>query len=78
MLVLLCLAAFASSTASACPTCKAALENDESEGDVMAGYFWSILFMMSMPFAMIGSFSGYMYVIVRKARAADPAVDPRQ
>jgi hypothetical protein len=37
---------------------------------VVRGYFWSILFMMSMPFAVLGSFSGYLYLLVRQARSA--------
>jgi hypothetical protein len=56
--------------ASACPSCKAALASqDPSQGDIVSGYFWSILFMMSMPFTILGSFSGYMYLAVRRARA---------
>lgn len=59
----------AGSLAQACPLCKQALENSEQAGgDMVAGYFWSILFMMSMPFLLLSSFSGYMYLAVRKAR----------
>jgi len=55
--------------AAACPSCKAALASqDPSQGDIVSGYFWSILFMMSMPFTILGSFSGYMYLAVRRAR----------
>lgn len=57
------------SLAEACPLCKQALNNTEQPaGDIAGGYFWSILFMMSMPFLLLGSFSGYMYLAVRKAR----------
>lgn len=60
--------------ASACPSCKAALASqDASQGDIVSGYFWSILFMMSMPFTILGSFSGYMYLAVRRARAEQAA-----
>lgn len=60
--------------AQACPLCKQALDNSETAGgDVVAGYFWSILFMMSMPFLLLGSFSGYMYLAVRKARREQAA-----
>ena len=31
-------------------------------------YFWSILFMMSMPFLILFSLSTYFYLLVRKAR----------
>jgi heme/copper-type cytochrome/quinol oxidase subunit 2 len=69
------------SAASACPMCKAALANAEGQGDLVSGFFWSILFMMSMPFTLLASFSGYMYLQVRRARAAQgispaPSVGP--
>ncbi|HWB11018.1 MAG TPA: hypothetical protein VG826_17450 [Pirellulales bacterium] len=57
------------SDASACPMCKAALaSHDRSHGDWVGGFFWSILFMLSMPFVLLGSFSTYMYLLVRRAR----------
>lgn len=54
--------------ATACPMCKEALSSGSNGGDIVSGYFWSILFMMSMPFALIGSFGFYAYLQVRKAR----------
>ena len=67
LLVLLAAAA----VAQACPGCKDALAaNDPDHQNIVRGYFWSILFMMSMPFLILGSFSAYMYYEVRKARAA--------
>ena len=56
------------SIAAACPTCKTGLEDGAAGGDLISGYFWSILFMMGMPFAIVGVFSGCMYREVRKAR----------
>ena len=53
----------------ACPSCQAALAGDSSQGNLVTGLFWSILFMMSMPFAILGVFCGSMYVAVRRARA---------
>ena len=65
MTVLLGVCLALSTVASACPTCKVALANhDASQGDIVSGYFWSILFMMSMPFVMVGSVGAwivYMY-----------------
>jgi heme/copper-type cytochrome/quinol oxidase subunit 2 len=56
--------------ASACPTCKIALESqDEQAARLMNGYFWSIVFMMSMPFVVLGSMGTLLYHEVRKARA---------
>jgi heme/copper-type cytochrome/quinol oxidase subunit 2 len=53
----------------ACPGCKQALETAEGEqANMVNGYFWSILFMLSMPFTIFGLFAGSMYLAVRKAR----------
>ncbi len=53
----------------ACPTCKNALaENDPHHQSMVSGYYYSILFMMSMPFLLIGSIGGYFYLSVRRAR----------
>jgi len=54
----------------ACPTCKAALGNDPASSSMVQGYFWSILFMMSMPFLIFGGLSAYFYFLVRRARIA--------
>jgi len=57
------------SVADACPGCKQALANaDGEQANMVNGYFWSILFMLSMPFTLLGAFSGAMYLAVRKAR----------
>lgn len=69
----LLLIAFAAQPAAACPTCKQALADGSNGGDVVGGYFWSIVFMMSMPFAILGAMSTYFYVQVRRARARRPA-----
>ena len=68
LLVALCLA----TTAWACPTCKEGLaESDPSQQAMAAGYFYSILFMMAMPFVIIGTFGGFAYLSVRRAREAE-------
>jgi uncharacterized membrane protein len=68
LVVVLCLAG----DASACPTCKDGIaENDPSSQAMAAGYFYSILFMMAMPFVIIGTFGGFAYLSVRKAREAE-------
>ena len=65
--------------AVACPTCKDGLaENDPAGQAIAAGYFWSILFMMSMPFLLVGSFISYAYFTIQKAQkqaAADSTTD---
>lgn len=54
------------SAASACPSCQAALNSDGSQGDLARGIYYSILFMMSMPFAIVGTFAGLMYRAVKR------------
>lgn len=62
----------------ACPTCKDALaDSDPAHARMVAGYFYSILFMMSVPFILVGSFCGYAYMLVRRARSASPAEKTR-
>ena len=53
----------------ACPMCKAALGSQgRNHGEWVCGFFWSILFMLSMPFLILGGLSAYMYSLVRQAR----------
>ncbi len=52
--------------ADACPTCKEAVA--ENGGNLVQGYFWSIIFMMSMPFIILASLSTMFYLDVRRAR----------
>ena len=65
----------------ACPTCKDGMAaNDPEHEHMVKGYFYSILFMMGMPYLLLSSFGLYMYLEVRKARARDAAKisgDPR-
>ena len=53
-----------SSVASACPSCQQALA-DGSQGDLARGIYYSILFMMSMPFAIVGTFATLAYRAVK-------------
>ena len=69
MLLMLVAVATAATGALACPTCKEGLaENDPSAQSMARGYFFSILFMMSMPFVIIGTFGGAAYLSIRRAR----------
>ena len=58
--------------AQACPACKQALASTENvaAGNPIQGFMWSILFMMSMPFLLLGGFGTYLWYIVRRARLA--------
>ena len=71
--------------ASACPTCKDGMAaNDPEHEHMVKGYFYSILFMMGMPYLLLTSFGLYMYWEVKKARARDAAakgqglIDPKK
>jgi hypothetical protein len=68
--VVMALALFAApATAEACPTCKDAIaENDPKHQQMVKGYFYSILFMMSMPFVVVGTFGGMAYLSIKRAR----------
>jgi uncharacterized paraquat-inducible protein A len=69
------------SVAAACPTCKEGLAQNDPQGEaVAAGYYYSILFMMSMPFAILGTFGSLAYLSIRRARAqqaGQPPAPPR-
>jgi hypothetical protein len=74
LLVMCTVVLIASEFAYACPNCKAGMStNDPHAKSMAAGYYYSILFMLSMPFLIVTSFSGWMYFAVRKAKAAREA-----
>ncbi|REK09386.1 MAG: hypothetical protein DWQ37_18265 [Planctomycetota bacterium] len=56
----------AASVAVACPSCQQALDADGSQGDLASGLYYSILLMMSMPFALVGAFAGLAYRAVKR------------
>ena len=61
-------------SAWACPGCKQALA-EEGQGDLARGIYYSVLFMMSVPFAIVGTFSFVAYRAIQreKQRQADLA-----
>jgi p-aminobenzoyl-glutamate transporter AbgT len=56
----------AAHVASACPSCQTALGAEEAHGDLARGIYYSILFMMSMPFAIVGAFGGLAYRSIKR------------
>ena len=69
--ICLLLVALTTDSVSACPTCKESLAAGGPGADNMVqGYFWSILFMMSMPFLILTGMGTYMYLLVKRAQAA--------
>jgi uncharacterized paraquat-inducible protein A len=64
----------AASELLACPTCKDGIaESDPTSQAQARGYFYSILFMMAMPFVMLGTLGGAAYFSIRRARVEPPA-----
>lgn len=69
VLLVLAVVIAAASIAEACPGCKQALAEGDSGQNVAKGYFWSILFMMAMPFTIVGTFGTCAYFQIRRARS---------
>jgi hypothetical protein len=49
------------------------LATDPAQAGLVRGIFWSILFLLSMPFLIFATLSGYFYWLIRRARAVAPA-----
>ena len=64
----------ASVAAEACPTCKQAVA--ENGGDTVTGFFWSICFMMAMPFTIFFVVSMLMFSQFRKAGRIENRYSP--
>jgi hypothetical protein len=59
------------SVAAACPNCKQGLAQNDPQGQsIAAGFYYSILFMMSMPYIVLGTFGSLAYLSIRRARKA--------
>lgn len=52
----------------ACPNCREALANSPQGRGLAAGFYYSILFMMSMPFLILGGLGTVFYRSVRRAQ----------
>lgn len=61
--------AFLATAAHACPTCTDGLaQSDPQHQSVAAGFYYSILFMMSVPYMILGTLGCLAYVSIRRAR----------
>ncbi|MEP6993259.1 MAG: hypothetical protein ABI968_01965 [Acidobacteriota bacterium] len=69
--VVLLVAVLAPALAAACPLCKEAASDADKPGatSVWRGMYWSILFMVAAPFAMVGT----MIVLIRRTRRRQPS-----
>jgi hypothetical protein len=68
LLVALVAIACVASEAWACPTCKEDLANDPEGRGLATGFYYSILLMMTMPFAIIGMLGAVAYRSVKRAQ----------
>jgi len=76
LVVALAVVALSAACVVACPTCKEGLDqNDPNHQAVAAGFYYSILFMMSMPYLILGTLGSLAYLSIRRARAGQ-AVPP--
>ena len=67
--IVLSLVLLIASVAAACPTCKDGLaQNDPHGQSIAAGYYYSILFMMSMPYIVLGTLGSVAYYSIRRSR----------
>jgi Na+-driven multidrug efflux pump len=69
--VLLCVA----SSAWACPTCKEDLANDPQGRGLAEGFYYSILLMMTAPFAVLGMLGFVAYRSIKRAQISDATGD---
>jgi hypothetical protein len=63
------LVACIAAAAWACPTCREDLANNPQGRGLATGFYYSILFMMSMPFLIIGTLGTVAYRSVKRAQA---------
>jgi uncharacterized membrane protein len=71
--VVLVLVLLIASVAAACPTCKEGLAQNDPQGQALAaGYYYSILFMMSTPYILLATLGSCAYYSIRRARQQSP------
>jgi uncharacterized paraquat-inducible protein A len=74
--IVLALVLLLASVAAACPTCKDGLAQNDPHGQALAaGYAYSVLFMMSMPYLVLCTMGSMAYLAIRRARNANAAAD---
>lgn len=67
------------SVAAACPTCKEGLAQNDPQGrSLAAGISYSVLFLMSMPYVVLGTFGSLAYLSIRRARALNAGATDEQ
>ncbi len=51
----------------ACPSCKSAIEGDPTG----LAFYWSTLFLIGMPFLLVGSVGGWLFLVYGRAARQD-------
>ena len=75
-LIAVALVVVLTAVASACPTCKEGVDaSDPNHQSLAAGFYYSILFMMSMPYILLGTLGFVAYNSVKKAKLNQAADD---
>jgi uncharacterized membrane protein len=70
MLVVALILLSTADVAIACPTCKDSVaQNDPQYQSMARGYYYSILFMLSMPFIIVTAFGTFAYRSFKQAEA---------
>jgi hypothetical protein len=49
------------------------MASDPAQAGLVRGIFWSILFLLSMPFLILAGLGGYFYWLVHQAQRAIPS-----
>jgi hypothetical protein len=75
LILAIALVAVLAAVASACPTCKEGVDaNDPNRQSLAAGFYYSILFMMSMPYILLGTLGFVAYNTIKRAKVQHEAV----
>ena len=77
ILVLVAIAIGLPSVAVGCPTCKQGIAEASNNPNLVRGYGWSIVFMMSSPFLILTGLGSYFYYEICKARSSQRKSAPR-
>lgn len=73
LLLVGCLGLLATTGAEACPNCRDSIAGDPTGNGLAQGFYYSILFMVSMPFFILGGLTSYFYYLVRRDMAEKAA-----
>lgn len=72
-----CLVLAGAAQACACPMCVEALLGDSNYGgNLPLAFYYSILFMLSMPFLIVAAFSVYFYILSKPGKPTEALASP--